>query len=54
VNREQKRADGTGGDVPRRLERDLELYGGDMWVWNEGEGTKMTRARIRYEGDVRL
>ncbi|RSH87074.1 hypothetical protein EHS25_003563 [Saitozyma podzolica] len=54
VNRERKRSDGSGGDVPQRLERDLEVYGGDMWVWNEGEGTKMTRARIRYEGDVRL
>lgn len=54
VNRERKRSDGSGGDVPQRLERDLEVYGGDMWVWNEGEGTRMTRARIRYEGDVRL
>ncbi|RSH89847.1 hypothetical protein EHS25_001833 [Saitozyma podzolica] len=54
VNREQRRTDGSGGDLPRRLEKELEGYGRDMWVWNEGKGTRMTRARIRYEGDVRL
>jgi hypothetical protein len=36
-----------------QLEELLHGYGG-MWVWNEGRGTRMTRARIRYEGDVRM
>ncbi|WWD07152.1 hypothetical protein V865_005249 [Kwoniella europaea PYCC6329] len=41
-------------DVPKEAEDKLNALGEDIWVWNRGKGTKMTRARIRYEGDVRF
>nr|XP_031857663.1 uncharacterized protein CI109_006942 [Kwoniella shandongensis]KAA5524735.1 hypothetical protein CI109_006942 [Kwoniella shandongensis] len=41
-------------DLPAGVENKLASLGEDMWVWNRGKGTRMTRARIRYEGDVRF
>ncbi|WVQ86184.1 hypothetical protein IAT38_008352 [Cryptococcus sp. DSM 104549] len=46
--------EGEPDDCPRDVERKLSKLGEEMWVWNRGEGTRMTRARIRYEGDVRF
>ncbi|WVF67848.1 hypothetical protein IAT40_002609 [Kwoniella sp. CBS 6097] len=40
-------------DLPVEVEEKLDKLGKDIWVYNRGEGTRMTRARIRYEGDVR-
>ncbi|WVW80641.1 hypothetical protein I302_102627 [Kwoniella bestiolae CBS 10118] len=45
---------GEESDVPPEAEDKLNNLGEDIWVWNRGENTKMTRARIRYEGDVRF
>ncbi|OCF35948.1 pfkB family carbohydrate kinase superfamily protein [Kwoniella heveanensis CBS 569] len=41
-------------DLPAEVEEKLDTLGKDIWVYNRGEGTRMTRARIRYEGDVRF
>ncbi|WVQ95383.1 hypothetical protein IAU59_002480 [Kwoniella sp. CBS 9459] len=41
-------------DLPAEVEEKLDKLGKDIWVYNQGEGTRMTRARIRYEGDVRF
>ncbi|WRT70892.1 uncharacterized protein IL334_007891 [Kwoniella shivajii] len=41
-------------DLPIEVEDKLKSLGEDIWVWNRGKGTKMTRARIRYEGDIRF
>ncbi|WWC92495.1 uncharacterized protein L201_007454 [Kwoniella dendrophila CBS 6074] len=46
--------DNQHDDLPSEAEDKLNSLGKEIWVWNEGEGTKMTRARIRYEGDVRF
>ena len=43
-----------GTDVLPELEEDLNQFGSGMWAWNEAEGTRMTRARIRYDGDIRM
>ncbi|ODN92057.1 pfkB family carbohydrate kinase superfamily protein [Cryptococcus wingfieldii CBS 7118] len=40
-------------DCPKDVEDRLNKLGEEMWVWNRGPGVKMTRARIRYEGNVR-
>jgi hypothetical protein len=43
-----------GVDVtPEQIEM-LERYGNKMWCWNEEDSTRMTRARIRYEGSTRM
>ena len=42
-----------GSDLPPKLAEQLAELGEEMWAWNEAEGTRMTRARIRYDGDVR-
>lgn len=47
------RAPAENDDCPKDVERKLAKLGNEIWVWNRGEGTRMTRARIRYEGDVR-
>lgn len=41
-------------DLSEELERELEGYGKGCWGYLEGEGRKMIRSRIRYEGTVRL
>ncbi|KAK8850710.1 hypothetical protein IAR55_004630 [Kwoniella newhampshirensis] len=41
-------------DLPIGVESELAKLGKEIWIWNRGEGTRMTRARIRYEGDVRF
>ena len=41
------------GEVPE-LDIELNAFGREMWMWNEGEGRRMTRARICYDGDKRL
>ncbi len=41
-------------DLPRELEEQLEAFGEQIWVWNRTDETRMVRARIRYDGDVRL
>jgi len=43
-----------GVDLPRDAQRQMEEYGTEIWSWNETEDTRMARARIRYDGDVRL
>ncbi|ORX40849.1 Ribokinase-like protein [Kockovaella imperatae] len=53
VGRDRK-ADGGRGDLKPELEAQAETFGKDMWIWDEGEGKRMTRARIRYDGDVRF
>lgn len=47
------RAPVENDDCPKDVEEKLAKLGSEIWVWNRGEGTRMTRARIRYEGDVR-
>ncbi|OWZ77996.1 pfkB family carbohydrate kinase superfamily [Cryptococcus neoformans Tu401-1] len=47
------RAPAENDDCPKDVEQKLAKLGNEIWVWNRGEGTRMTRARIRYEGDVR-
>nr|XP_019007751.1 pfkB family carbohydrate kinase superfamily protein [Kwoniella pini CBS 10737]OCF46532.1 pfkB family carbohydrate kinase superfamily protein [Kwoniella pini CBS 10737] len=41
-------------ELPSDAEDKLKALGEDIWVWNRAEGSKMIRARIRYEGDVRF
>jgi hypothetical protein len=41
-------------DLGKELERELEAYGEGCWAYQEGKGRKMIKARIRYEGTVRL
>ena len=43
-----------GSDLPLHLANQLAGFGEEMWAWNEAEGTRMTRARIRHDGDVRM
>ncbi|WVO18168.1 hypothetical protein L204_105871 [Cryptococcus depauperatus] len=40
-------------DCPKEVENRLNKLGSEIWVWNRNENTRMTRARIRYEGDAR-
>ena len=40
-------------DLRPDLLAQAESFGG-MWVWNEGPTKRMTRSRIRYDGDTRL
>lgn len=47
------RAPVENDDCPKDVEEKLAKLGSEIWVWNRGEGRRMTRARIRYEGDVR-
>ena len=42
-----------GVDLRRDLQDQINVFG-DMFVWNEGEQTQMTRSRIGYDGDTRL
>ena len=41
-------------DLGPDLEAELEGYGPGCWGYQEGDGRRMIRARIRYEGTVRL
>ncbi|WVR08771.1 hypothetical protein IAU60_005829 [Kwoniella sp. DSM 27419] len=41
-------------DLSSEGERTLRSIGSEIWCWNRRPGTRMTRARIRYEGEVRL
>ena len=43
-----------GADLRDDLEAQVDKFGKEMWVWNETKNTRMTRARIRYDGDIRL
>ena len=43
-----------GADLRADLLAQVNEFGEGMWVWNEKKGAKMTRARIRYDGDTRL
>jgi len=47
------RAEG-GADLRDDLEAQVNEFGESMWVWNETKSTRMTHARIRYDGDTRL
>ena len=49
-----RRANHGQGDLAPDLEAQVNAFGKDMWVWNEGKGKRMVRARIRYDGTVRL
>lgn len=40
-------------DFPRRLEDQLNVFGEEVWCWNEGPETRATRSRLKYEGGVR-
>ena len=46
--------DRAAGDLKPELEALANTFGSDIWVWNEGKGKRMARARIRYEGEARL
>lgn len=41
-------------DLSKDQEEELEGYGQGCWGYLEGEGRRMIKARIRYEGTVRL
>jgi hypothetical protein len=41
------------GDLGEGILGMLDGFGREMWVYNEGEGTRMPRAKIAYEGDLR-
>jgi hypothetical protein len=41
-------------DLSKELEDELEELGKGCWAYMEGEGRRMVRARIRYEGTARL
>jgi hypothetical protein len=43
-----------GEDISRDHMDILEGFGKDIWCWNEGEGLRMIRARIRYDGGRRM
>jgi hypothetical protein len=43
-----------GSDLRSDLEDQVNTFGENMWVWNQTKSTRMTRARIRYDGDTRL
>lgn len=40
-----------GRDFPKDLEKQLNVFGENIWCWNEGTDTKATRSRLRYEQD---
>lgn len=40
-------------DFPRELEEQLNVFGEEIWCWNEGTETRATRSRLKYEGGVR-
>jgi len=42
-----------GTDLSAKFEENLNSFGPEMWVWNEFEGSRMTRSRIAYENGSR-
>jgi len=42
-----------GRDFPKKLEEQLNVFGEDIWYWNEGPETRAAKSRLKYEGNVR-
>jgi len=42
-----------GRDFPKKLEDQLNVFGEDIWCWNEGPETRTTKSRLKYVDGVR-
>lgn len=42
-----------GRDFPEKLEEQLNVFGEEIWCWNEGPATRTAKSRLKYVEGVR-